>query len=100
VQPANPPIKPSPERLNEAPTGASPGTESEPVLPPGREVPWRDMTGCFVGYLLITVEIIGLPLGVVFGLLTGEWRWLIPWAVVAVTVFVLGRLNLIPIIYR
>ena len=57
------------------------------------------MTGCFVAYLLMAIEIIGLPLGIVFGLVTGEWRWLIPWAFVAITVFILGRLNRIPIFY-
>ena len=48
--------------------------EPQPVLPRGREVPWRFLTGCFVAYLLIAIEIIGLPLGIVFGLATGEWR--------------------------
>ena len=57
------------------------------------------MTGCFVAYLLIAIEIIGLPVGIVFGLVSGEWRWLIPWALVAVTVFVLGRRDKIPIFY-
>ena len=55
------------------------------------------MTGCFVAYLLMAIEIIGLPLGIVFGLVTGEWRWLVPWAFVAITVFVLGRRDKIPI---
>ena len=57
------------------------------------------MTGCFVAYLLIAIEIIGLPIGIVVGLVSGEWRWLIPWALVAITVFVLGRRDKIPIFY-
>ena len=93
MEPATPPGK----RLPEPPTDPSPGPESEPFLPPGREVPWREMTGCFVAYLLMAIEIIGLPVGIVFGLVTGEWRWIVPWALVAITIFVLGRLNLIPI---
>jgi hypothetical protein len=84
--------------MPEPPTERSPGSDPDPVLPPGREVPWSDMVGCFAAYLLMAIEIIGLPLGIVFGLLTGEWRWLVPWAIVAITVFVLGRLNRIPII--
>jgi len=94
-----PPSVPSPEPLPppEPPADPSPGSDPEPVLRPGREVAWREMTGCFVAYLLMAVAIIGLPLGIVFGLLTGEWRWLVPWAVVAIAVFVLGRLNKIPI---
>ena len=31
-------------------------------------------------------------------MLTGEWRWLVPWAILAIAVVVLGRLNRIPII--
>ena len=93
VEPASPPIEPSPE----PPPDPTPASEPEPVLPPGREVAWREMTGCFVAYLLMAIAIIGLPLGIVFGLVTGEWRWIIPWAIVAVAVFVLGRLNRIPI---
>ena len=91
VDPASPP-KPEP------PTDPSPGSEPDPVLPPGREVPWSDMVGCLVAYLLIAIEIIGLPLGIVVGLLAGEWRWLVPWTIVAIVVFVAGRLNRIPII--
>jgi uncharacterized membrane protein YczE len=45
------------------------------------------------------IEIFSLPLGIVFGLVTGEWRWLVPWAIVAITVFVLGRRDKIPIFY-
>ena len=56
------------------------------------------MVGCFAAYLLMAIKIIGLPLGIVFGVLTGEWRWLVPWAIVAIAVVVLGRLNRIPII--
>ena len=95
MEPASPPIEPSPD----PPTDPSPGSEPDPVLPRGREVPWRFMTGCFVAYLLIAIEIVGLPVGIVFGLVSGEWRWLIPWALVAVTVFVLGRRDKIPIFY-
>jgi hypothetical protein len=95
VEPASPPIEPSPA----PPIDPSPGSEPEPVLPRGREVPWRFLTGCFAAYLLMAIEIIGLPLGIVLGLATGEWRWIVPWAAVAITVFVLGRLDKIPIFY-
>jgi hypothetical protein len=90
VESSSPPTEPSPD--------PRPGSEPEPVLPPGREVAWREMTGCFAAYLLMAIAIIGLPLGIVFGIVTGEWRWIAPWAVVAIAVFVLGRLNRIPII--
>src|SRR6478609_5687 len=88
VEPASPPDMRSPQ---------PPASEPEPVLRPGREVAWREMTGCFVAYLLMAIAIIGLPLGIVVGIVTGEWRWLVPWALVAIAVVVLGRLNKIPI---
>ncbi len=97
MEPASPPTPPPSEPPLEPPADLSPGSDPEPILRPGREVAWREMTGCFVAYLLMAVAIIGLPLGIVFGLLTGEWRWIVPWAVVAIAVFVAGRLNKIPI---
>jgi len=87
--PSEPPLEPSAD--------PSPGSDPESVLRPGREVAWREMTGCFVAYLVMAIAIIGLPLGIVVGIVTGEWRWLVPWALVAIAVVVLGRLNKIPI---
>ncbi len=97
VEPASPPVEPPTERSPEQRADPSPPPDPEPVLPRGREVAWREMTGCFVAYLLMAIAIIGLPLGIVFGLVIGEWRWLVPWTLVAIAVFVLGRLNKIPI---
>ena len=72
----------------------------DPVLPPGRNVGLWDLefAGCLLAYAMIAVVILGLPVALIYGLLSGDWRLLIPWAIIVVIVFILGRLNKIPII--
>ena len=72
--------------------------EEPPVLPPGGNVSNLEFLGCILGYALVFTVILGLPIALVYGAISGDWRLLIPWAISVVLVFIFGRLNMIPII--
>jgi hypothetical protein len=42
--------------------------------------------------------IVGLPVALLYGVFSGDWRLLIPWAIAVAFVFVFGRRGRIPMI--
>jgi hypothetical protein len=53
------------------------------------------LLGCLIGVPLATVMVLGPPIAIFHGVTTGDWTWLIPSGIAAITLWVLARLGVI-----